>query len=66
LILADEPCASLDANTAREVLAAFLVVCRAEKKTLLIVSHDDRLLGAADLVLDMNEINRAGRPLDAA
>src|SRR3989442_4457744 len=66
LILADEPCASLDASTAQEVLTVLLVVCREEKKTLLIVSHDEAALGAADLVLDMNEINRAGRPLDAA
>jgi putative ABC transport system ATP-binding protein len=60
LILADEPCASLDANTAREVLAAFLTVCREEHKTLCIVSHDAAVLGAADQILDMTDINRAG------
>jgi len=60
LILADEPCASLDANTAREVLAAFLTVCREERKTLCIVSHDATVLGAADQILDMTDINRAG------
>jgi ABC-type lipoprotein export system ATPase subunit len=66
VILADEPCASLDANTAREVLAAFLTVCREERKTLLIVSHDEAVLGAADQVLDLTEINRAGFRPDAA
>jgi len=66
LILADEPCASLDAHTAREVLAAFLTVCREERKTLLIVSHDEAVLGAADQVLDLTEINRAGDRHDAA
>jgi len=65
LILADEPCASLDAHTAREVLAAFLTVCREERKTLLIVSHDAAVLGAADQVLDLTEINRAGFRHDA-
>src|SRR5678816_512856 len=60
LILADEPCASLDATTAREVLAAFLSVCREERKTLCIVSHDATVLGAADQILDMTDINRAG------
>jgi putative ABC transport system ATP-binding protein len=60
LILADEPCASLDANTARQVLDAFLTVCREERKTLCIVSHDETMLGAADQTLDMTDINRAG------
>ena len=40
LILADEPCASLDARTASEVMAIFLAVCRQDKKTLLLVSHE--------------------------
>src|SRR5262245_39587986 len=44
LILADEPCASLDAASARDVLALFLAACREERKTALIVSHDDAVL----------------------
>jgi ABC-type lipoprotein export system ATPase subunit len=44
LILADEPCASLDVRTAREVLTMFLAVCRQDEKTLLIVSHDETAL----------------------
>ena len=59
LILADEPCASLDARTARQVLEAFLAVCRQEDKTLLLVSHDEAALGGADQVFDMVELNRA-------
>jgi ABC-type lipoprotein export system ATPase subunit len=59
VILADEPCASLDATTAREVLAAFLTACRGAEKTLLMVSHDDSVIGEADRVLDIAEINRA-------
>jgi ABC-type lipoprotein export system ATPase subunit len=58
LILADEPCASLDASTASEVLAIFLAVCRQDEKTLLLVSHDEAALGAADRVIDMAELNR--------
>ncbi len=57
LILADEPCASLDATTAREVLAVSLAVCREEGKTLLIVSHDEAVLGAGDPLLDMAQVN---------
>lgn len=59
VILADEPCASLDATTAREVLAAFFTACREAEKTLLMVSHDDAVIGDADRVLDITEINRA-------
>ena len=58
LILADEPCASLDASTASEVLAIFLAVCRQDEKTLLLVSHDEAVLGVADRVIDMAEFNR--------
>ena len=58
LILADEPCASLDATTAREVLAAFLTACRDAEKTLLVVSHDDVVVREADRILDITQINR--------
>ena len=59
IILADEPCASLDARTASGVLATFLAVCRQDGKTLLMVSHDTFALSEADHVLDMAELNRA-------
>jgi ABC-type lipoprotein export system ATPase subunit len=59
IILADEPCASLDARTAGKVLATFLAVCRQDGKTLLLVSHDEAAVGEADHVLDMKELNRA-------
>jgi ABC-type lipoprotein export system ATPase subunit len=59
VVLADEPCASLDAQTAREMLAEFLTVCREHQTTLLIVSHDDAVLDTADRVLDMAALNRA-------
>src|SRR5256712_3702434 len=58
LVLADEPCSSLDPDTAREVLAEFLTVCREGGKTLLIVSHDVAVLGAGDQVVDFTRINR--------
>jgi putative ABC transport system ATP-binding protein len=59
LILADEPCASLDLGTAVEVMATFLGVCRQEQKTLLLVSHEEVALAGADHVFDMGELNRA-------
>jgi len=66
LILADEPCASLDAATATEVLEEFLTVCREDGKTLFIVSHDEVVLGAGDQVVDITEINHPGYRQDAA
>jgi len=62
LVLADEPCASLDAATAADVLAALVTACRDARKTLLMVSHDDAALGAADAVLDIASLNRAAAP----
>jgi putative ABC transport system ATP-binding protein len=66
LILADEPCASLDASTARDVLAEFLTVGREVGTTLLIVSHDAAVLAAGDQVVDITAINRPGYRQDAA
>jgi ABC-type lipoprotein export system ATPase subunit len=66
IILADEPCASLDPRTANLVLAAFLTVCRQDGKTLLMVSHEESAWGEADQVLDMDELNRAQRGMTAA
>ena len=59
LILADEPCASLDGATAREVLTEFWTVCQQDGKTVLVVSHEDVALAAVHRVLDMSQINRA-------
>ena len=66
LILADEPCASLDVRTAAEVIATFLEVCRQEETSLLLVSHEEAALAAADRIFDMAELNRAEPRGDAA
>jgi ABC-type lipoprotein export system ATPase subunit len=59
LILADEPCASLDPKTAQVVMAEFQVICREEQKTVLVVSHEETAVRGADRLLDMTAINRA-------
>jgi ABC-type lipoprotein export system ATPase subunit len=66
LVLADEPCASLDARTANEVLGVFLSVCRQDENTLLLVSHDEAALDRAERVVDMAELNRTEARRDAA
>jgi ABC-type lipoprotein export system ATPase subunit len=57
LILADEPCASLDASTAHEVLGELLSVCREARITLLVVSHEAAVVTAGDQVVDLTAIN---------
>lgn len=59
VILADEPCASLDPKTARVVMAEFLAICREERKTVLVVSHEESVLRGADRILDMTALNHA-------
>jgi len=65
VLLADEPCASLDAATAQVVLLALHSICRERATTVLIVAHDTAALTGADQVLDMREINRAASRSDA-
>jgi ABC-type lipoprotein export system ATPase subunit len=62
VILADEPCASLDPKTAGVVLGEFLAICREGRKTLLVVSHAEQALRGADQVLDMAALNRTVGP----
>ena len=64
VLLADEPCASLDAATAQVVLMALHNICRERATTVLVVAHDTAALTGADQILDMREINRATGRLD--
>ena len=59
VLLADEPCTSLDAATAQVVLMALHNICRERATTILIVAHDTATLAGADQVLGMREVNRA-------
>jgi putative ABC transport system ATP-binding protein len=40
LLIGDEPTGNLDSGTAEEVLALFTALCRDEKVTLVLVTHD--------------------------
>ena len=64
VLLADEPCASLDAATAQMVLRDLHSLCRDSHKTVLIVAHDTAAMEGADQVLEMRAINRATGQLD--
>lgn len=52
VLLADEPTASLDADNGRRVAAALREIAR-EGKTVVAVTHDERLSALADQVLTM-------------
>ena len=53
LILADEPTAALDAKSGREVVTIFQELARDHGCTILIVTHDNRILDVADRIVNM-------------
>ena len=53
LILADEPTGELDSKTGREVLEIFKMMKETQGKTLLIVTHDERIAKIADRTVRM-------------
>lgn len=50
IIFADEPTGNLDSRTSQEVMALMQQVVRKQKKTLVMVTHDDHLAGYADRI----------------
>ena len=50
IIFADEPTGNLDSRTSREVMALMQQVVGEQKKTLVMVTHDDHLAGYADRI----------------
>jgi len=53
LILADEPTAALDEHSGREVMSLFQELARDEGCTIIIVTHDNRILDVADRIVNM-------------
>lgn len=51
LILADEPTANLDSKSGHKVLEILRDIAKQQKKTVIIVSHDMRIMDIADRVL---------------
>ena len=53
LILADEPTAALDKDTGREVVTIMQELVREEGCTILMVTHDNRILDVADRIIHL-------------
>jgi putative ABC transport system ATP-binding protein len=53
LVLADEPTAALDEQSGREVVTLFQELARNEGCTIIMVTHDNRILDVADRIVNM-------------
>ena len=55
LILADEPTAALDSQTGREIVNLMQGMARKKQCTILMVTHDNRILDIADRIIKMED-----------
>ena len=55
LILADEPTAALDRKSGREVVTLMQTLAKEQSCTILMVTHDNRILDVADRIIQMED-----------
>jgi putative ABC transport system ATP-binding protein len=55
LILADEPTAALDSQTGREIVNLMQGMAKEQNCTILMVTHDNRILDIADRIVQMED-----------
>ena len=55
IVLADEPTASLDRKTGREVVNLIQKLSRQSGSTIVLVTHDNRILDIADRIVNMED-----------
>ena len=55
LLLADEPTAALDSNNGRRIMKLFRNLAHDEKRAVVIVTHDSRILEFADRILTIED-----------
>ncbi|MDJ0600586.1 MAG: DevA family ABC transporter ATP-binding protein [Crocosphaera sp.] len=55
LVLADEPTAALDSKTGRDVVDIMQMLTKEQGCTILLVTHDNRILDIADRIIHMED-----------
>lgn len=55
LVLADEPTAALDKHTGREVVDLMSTLAHEHGTTIILVTHDNRILDVADRIMNMED-----------
>jgi putative ABC transport system ATP-binding protein len=55
LVLADEPTAALDSKSGRDVVNLMQQLAKEQDCTILIVTHDNRILDIADRIITMED-----------
>jgi putative ABC transport system ATP-binding protein len=55
IVLADEPTAALDTASGHTVMGLLQALARARGRAVVIVSHDNRMLGYADRIVDLED-----------
>jgi putative ABC transport system ATP-binding protein len=55
LVLADEPTAALDSKSGRDVVTLMQKLAKEQGCTILLVTHDNRILDIADRIIDMED-----------
>ncbi|MEM9507281.1 MAG: DevA family ABC transporter ATP-binding protein [Cyanobacteria bacterium P01_E01_bin.35] len=55
IVLADEPTAALDGKTGRDVVELMQQLAREQGCTILIVTHDNRILDVADRLIELED-----------
>jgi len=55
LILADEPTGELDSQTGREIVNLLLILSRERKTTVIVATHDEKMVEVADTVYTIQD-----------
>jgi putative ABC transport system ATP-binding protein len=63
IVLADEPTAALDSKSGREVVTLMQQLAKEQSCTILLVTHDNRILDVADRIVHLEDGKLVGNPL---
>jgi putative ABC transport system ATP-binding protein len=62
IVLADEPTAALDKKSGRDVVEMMQKLAKEQGATILLVTHDNRILDIADRIVYMEDGRLAANP----